>query len=234
VIVALLIFNRVWKRLPDHFLHSKEQVAMPKKRFPFLTAAYLLAGCMMVGSLLHTVFISQIKMQISNNHSAFMGNYLIANSITTLILAILWVVLGTWLILKRGWKTTALWGSLSVLIGGLVYLGFSAVQSVSWLGQGIFSGLLIGTKSALFFPLIQIAYLILPFQARFRTKVVTEMIALPLMTGTLALVTQLFLLALGSMSVVSIYFKIFIPILLALLVIASRRLGSRLPKLSGG
>jgi uncharacterized membrane protein len=99
-----------------------------------------------------------------------MGNYLIANSISTLILAILWVVLGTWLILKRGWKTTALWGSLSVLIGGLVYLGFFSRPISFVASQGFFSGLLIGTKSALFFPLIQIAYLILPFKLGFEQR----------------------------------------------------------------
>ena len=66
----------------------------------------------------------------------------------------------------------------------------------------------------------------MPYQARFRIKIITEMIALPLISSIALLTVQWLIMIFESMSGISISLKILIPILLLLLVIASRRISS--------
>lgn len=148
-----------------------------------------------------------------------MGNYSRSVGSATIAISIIWAVLGTWLILKKGWKTTALYASLSILVGGIIFLSFS----LSWLGQAVFNGLLMGTASALFFPLVQMLYLYLPYQPRFKTKIITEAIALPLMKAVPSLTMQGLLVAFGSIASIALYLKILVPILMVLFVFASYR-----------
>ncbi len=234
---SLVIFNWSWQRLPDSLTHPEKPSPASHTRFPFLSGAYLLAGCVMVKSLLDILFKSQLRTQFPDptSYSKFMGYYSISVGSSTLVISIIWAVLGTWLISKKGWKTTALYASLSVLVGGIVFLSLSVSESVSWLNQGIFTGLLTGTTNALFFPLIQILYLYMPYQTRLRTKIATEMIALPLMKWIPSLATQGLLIVFGSITAITLYLKILVPILVVLLVIANRRASSKFSdRFSGG
>lgn len=225
MVCSFFIFNWSWKRLPDSLVHPKNEPSVSQTRFPFLSAAYLLAGCVMVKSFLDILFKSQLKAQSPDpaSYSIFMSYYSKSAGYATIAISIIWAVLGTWLILKKGWKTTALYASLSILLGGIIFLSLS----LSLLNQGIFTGLLTSTTSALFFPLVQILYLYMPYQNRFRTKIVTEMIALPLMKGLPSLTMQGLLVIFGSIAAITLYLKILIPILMILLIIASIRVGSR-------
>jgi ATP/ADP translocase len=220
MVCSFFTFNWAWKRLPDSLIHPQES-SVSQTRFPFLSAAYLLAGSAMVKSLLDILVKPQIRAQFPNptDYQQFMGNYSMSVSSATIAISIIWAILGTWLILKKGWKATALYASLSILLGGIIFLTFS----LSWLGHGIFNGLLVGTASSLFFPLVQILYLYLPYQNRFKAKIVTEMIALPLMKSVPSLTTQELLVAFGSIAAIALYLKILVPILIVLLVIASYR-----------
>lgn len=236
MIAATIIFNRCLKQIPDHFSDSVESgIEQKKNRFPFLTSAYLLAGSVMVEHLLNIFFKFQVKMQISdlNSYSYFMASYSSSLGKSRIIISILWATFGTWLILKRGWRATALVGSISVLVGGVVFFGFSyANQSVSGINQGVMVGLLKGTATFLFFPLIQIIYLYMPEQVRFRTKVLMEMALLPLMKGIPSIAVPSLLVVFGSMSAVIVYGEIFIFILLILLVAASIIIGRKHKKFS--
>ncbi len=220
MVFSFFVFNWSWKRLPNSLIHPQES-SVSHTAFPYLSAAYLLAGSAMIKSFLDILFKSELRTQFPGaaTYLKFMEAYLMSVGSATIAISIIWAILGTWLILKKGWKTTALYASLSILVGGIIFLSFS----LSWLGQGIFNGLLVGTASALFFPLIQILYLYLPYQNRFKTKIVTEMIALPLMKAVPSLATQGLLVAFGSIAAIALYLKIFVPILMVLLVIASYR-----------
>ncbi|MCP5491590.1 MAG: hypothetical protein H7A40_00925 [Chlamydiales bacterium] len=220
MVCSFFTFNWSWKRLPDTLIQSQGS-SVSQIRFPFLSAAYLLAGAAMIKSFLDILFKSELKTQLPDaaSYSKFMGAYSISIGSATIAISIIWAVLGTCLILKKGWKTTSLYASLSILVGGIIFLSFSS----SWLGQGVFNGLLLGTASALFFPLIQILYLYLPYQNRFKTKIVTEMIALPLMKAIPSLTMQGLLVAFGSIAAIALYLKILVPILMVLLIIASYR-----------
>ncbi len=222
---SFFTFNWSWKRLPDSLVHPKDESSVSQNRFPFLSAAYLLAGCVMVKSFLDILFKSQLKTQFPDpaSYLKFMGYYSMSVGSATIAISIIWAVLGTWLILKKGWKTTALYASLSILVGGIIFLSLSS----SWLNHGIFTGLLMSTTFALFFPLIQILYLYMPYQTRFRTKIVTEMIALPLMKGIPSLIMQGLLVIFGSIAAITLYLKILVLSLMVLLIIASKRAGSR-------
>ena len=61
----------------------------------------------------------------------------------------------------------------------------------------------------------------MPYQNRFKTKIVTEMIILPLMKIIPSLTTQGLLIAFGSIAAIALYLKILVPILMVLLVLAS-------------
>jgi len=227
---ALILFYWAYKRLPENFSLSEKPLIESRSRFPFLTAAYLLAGFVMVAHILTLLFKYHAKTQFSDpiTYSHFMSNYSKLLGFSTILISLLWLVTGTRLILKKGFKTTILCGVISVLIGGLVYFSLSiADQSVDWFNQGMFTGLLKETTAALFFPLIQMLYLNLPSQARLRTKIVTEMIALPIMTSIPSLLTQGLLIVFGSMSAISLYLNILTLILVGLVVVASRRISSR-------
>lgn len=225
MVFSYLIFSWSWKRVPDNLVHPKDESPVSQKRFPFLSAAYLLAGCVMVKSFLDILFKSQLRAQFSDpaSYSKFMGIYTVSVGFATLAIFIIWALLGTWLILKKGWKATALFASLSILTGGILFLSLTS----SWLNQAIFTGLLTSTTSALFFPLIQLLYLCMPYQRRFRTKIVTEMIALPLMKGIPSLTMQGLLVVCGSIAAIALYLKILVLILLVLLILASIRAGSK-------
>lgn len=220
LVCSFFTFNWSWKRLPTSLTHPQES-SVSQTRFPFLSAAYLLAGSVMIKSFLDILFKSELRTQFpdATSYSKFMGAYSMSVSSAIIAISIIWAVLGTWLILKKGWKTTAIYASLSILIGGIIFLSFS----LSWLGQGIFNGFLVGTASALFFPLIQILYLYLPYQNRFKAKIVTEMIVLPFMKAIPSLTTQGLLVAFGSIAAIALYLKILIPILMVLLIVASYR-----------
>lgn len=220
MICSFFAFTWSWKRLPDGLIHHQESSVL-QTRFPFLSAAYLLAGSAMIKSFLDILFKSELRTQLPDaaSYSKFMGAYSMSVGSATIVISIIWAVLGTWLILKKGWKTTSLYASLSILVGGIIFLSFS----LSWLGQGVFNGLLVGTASALFFPLIQILYLYLPYQNRFKTKIVTEMIALPIMKAVPSLTTQGLVVAFGSIAAIALYLKILTPVLVVLLIVASYR-----------
>lgn len=224
MVCSLFIFNWSWKRLPDSLVHPKDEPSLLQTRFPFLSAAYLLAGCVMVKSFLALLFKSQLRTRLPDmvSYTKFMAKYSMSVGSATIVFSIIWAVLGTWLILKKGWKITALYASLSILVGGIIYLSLSS----SWLNQGIFTGLLTSTTGALFFPLIQILYLYMPYQNRFRTKIITEMIALPLMKGIPPLAVQWLIVIFGSIAAITVYLKILVPVFLGLLIIASMRAGS--------
>lgn len=230
MVCALMTFNWAWKRIPNDVIHPTEAAMNSQTRFPFLSGAYLLAGCVMVKNLLTIIFKSQLKTQLPSPaaYSEFMGHYSIAVGSSTIAISALWVVLGTWLLLRKGWRTTAICGSISILTGGLIFLGSStASESVSWLSQGIYTGALVGTTSALFFPLVQMLYLYMPYQTRFRAKVATEMVALPLMKAVPSLITQGLVVVFMSISAITIYLKILVPILMVLLVLAIKRISSK-------
>lgn len=226
---SFCLFNWSWKRLPDSLIYPQDESSVSQTRFPFLSAAYLLAGCVMIKGFLDFLFKSQLRTQFPDpaSYSTFMADYSLSAAAGTLIISMIWAVLGTWLILKKGWKTTALYASLSILAGGIIFLSLS----LSWLNQGIFTGLLISTASTLFFPLIQILYLYIPYQNRFKTQIVTEMIVLPIMKEVPSLTMQGLLVIFGSIAAMTFYLKIIIPILIVLLIIASKRASSSKDKL---
>ncbi len=220
VVFSFFTFNWSWKRLPDSLIHPQES-SSSQTHFPILSAAYLLAGSTMIKNFLDILIKFQIKTQSLKpaDYQLFMGSYLRFVVSATIAISIIWVILGTWLILKKGWKTTALYASLSILVGGIIFLS----SSLSWPGLGVFNGLLVTTASFLFFPLTQILYLYLPYQNRFKTKIVTEMIALPIMMAVPSLTTQGLLVTFGSIAAIALYLKILVFILMVLLIVASYR-----------
>lgn len=231
MILALLVFHLAWKKINSGTLIPEESSALPKFRFPVLYSAYLMAGSVMIANSLGIFF--KYKVQAGRvSFSQVMGSYSETLMISTLVVTILWTLLCSWLILKKGWKTTALFGSISTLVGGFIYL-ITYYQPVSWFNQALINGLLTGTVSTLFFPLIQIAYLYLPVSSRFKTKVMTEMLALPLLKIIPFFITTGLFMSFNSMLLVEDYVTLGLtPVMLVLLVVASKRISSWVARFS--
>jgi|GEM_PF-5217885 len=225
MILSFITFILSWKRLPDSLINTENSPATPAKRFPFLSAAYLLAGTLMASNILNTLLKAQLRDQTPNPsaYANIMGQYSMIIGFSGLGFSLIWVVLGTLLILKKGWKFTALTTSISTIIGGIFFL----FLPITPLNLGIVSGLFEQTTSLVFFSLIQLLYLSLPYQNRFKTKLVTEMIALPIFLAIPTFSIQALFVIFGSMAAISLYLKIIVPLLLALLIVASLRAGSK-------
>lgn len=206
--VALFSFDKVWNKFSEEGVHNKAPHSELPNKFPFVKTAYLLASCMLVNMLLNNCFKTQLRVQIptSSAYMQFLGKYSFTVSIVGIVVSVLWAVLGTKLIIKSNWRATAVYGSLFVLIGGLIFFSVSAVlKNLSWLNQGVYIAFLTTTKSMLFLPLVQLLYLQLPAQARFRAKITTEMAIIPLMTFVCSLAVQGSTLLAGSVSLVGTY-----------------------------
>lgn len=217
-ICALFLFDAFWKRSPHHLIDPQEPPSS-LSRFPFLSAAYLLAGAGMAHTFLDILFKSGAKARWPDvpSYAQFMSAYSTTVSGATLGVSAIWAILGTWLIVKKGWKATALYASLSILVGSIMFL----CAPFSSLVQGAFMGLLIGTSNSLFFPLVQLLYLHLPCQNRFKTKVVTEMIALPFIQATSPITVQKLIIGLGSIASAAMYLKGLFLLSVALFFLAS-------------
>jgi len=220
VILALITFNWAWKRLPNDRLLLTESPS--HRKFPFLNAAYLLAGCIMIKYFVDFLFKIQLRTQISDaaSYSKFIQPYPMTIGTTTMIISILCTVLGTWVLLKKNWRNTILFGSVFALTAGLIFLSSSAF-SLSSIKQGIFVGILASLSSALFFPLIQMLYLHIPPEKRFKTMIAVQMLILPVIKSAPSLTAQGLTVILGSVSLLTTYLQALIPILLLLLVVAS-------------
>lgn len=133
MVCALITFNWAWKRLPEDLILPKVSSTDAQSRFPFLSGAYLLAGCLMIKNLLTILFKFQLKTQLSSPviYSKFMGLYSTTVGTSTVIVSILWLALGTWLLVKKSWRTTVICGSISILLGGIVFFRFSSCGWIS-------------------------------------------------------------------------------------------------------
>ena len=230
MICALAIFSWTWKKLPPELVSPKEEPPEGQIRFPFISGAYLIAGCLISVTLLNVLlkYQTNLKLASPNAYAEFMGRYAMAAGGGMIIFSIIWVILGLVILRKKGWRAAAISGCWSIFLGGLLFLGLNSFSdALPWLQAGLYTSLIISTSSALFFPLVQLLYLCLPYQIRFRTKIVTEMIALPIMQSLPSFLVQGIIMALGSLAAAIFYLKILVPVFLLLLLVASRRAGAK-------
>ena len=221
---SIFIFNWFWARLPSHPVDFEKVSSWPIT-FPVLSAAYLLAGTHMVKSFLEILFKSGIKTQFPNpaDYMQFMAKYATYFNSGMMVISIILAIIGTYMICKKSWKFVALLATISVLFGAILYF----LAPLSSVANGIANGLFVSTLSVLFFPLVQILYLHLPYQKRLRTKILTEMIALPLMKAVPSISIQGLIVAMGSLAFLATYIKVIVFILIGLLLYLSLNLGKK-------
>lgn len=230
MLIALFIFNWAWKHLPNNRTPVESRSIQTPPRFPIIKAAYLMGGCALSKSFITILFKMQMRAETTSPsaYSVLMGKYSMVLGSASILFSILWLILGAWILLRKGWKSTALFTSMSILVGSLIFFGEMFLnRSTSLITAGVYNGLLTGTTSILFFPLIQLLYLYLPAKIRFRTKITTEMICLPIITALSPLIMQMLILAFGSLSAITIYLKILPLIFILLLILATKRISSQ-------
>lgn len=220
ILDAMLLFFR-WS-YPRLEAQEAEPEVPASKSFPTVGTAYMMAAPILAYTFFNLFLKLDLRTQIPDFavYADWMGNYSSCLGASLLVLSIAWIAIGFWLLQERGWGTTALVGSVSILAASFLYLGHSlGAQNPNWLFHGLFAGLLRSTSTALFFPLAQILYLRLPTATRFNKKVAAELIALPLMKGAPGLLIQVLIVTFGSLNALAFPLKAFSLVLLGLLVL---------------
>jgi hypothetical protein len=128
-----------------------------------------------------------------------LSNFSFATGAISIFLMIFFPVAGTILAFRKGLKEVAKDGFWFLLGSSAVFGLLSNIkQSPIWLTQGFASGVLLGSKEYLLFPLIQILYLYFLRDLRFKFKIVTEMILVPLFLIIPSLISQCAIMLTGS------------------------------------
>ncbi|MCP5469924.1 MAG: hypothetical protein H7A36_05405 [Chlamydiales bacterium] len=163
-------------------------------RFPYLSAALFLGGCLMVKTLIKVRGLPPLQIGVG-----------------TLVLSLVWAFLGTFFYMKRGWRSAALFGALAVLMTGFF--------PKMWMSHA----LLMATSSALFFPLVQILFRGVELKKRFFVQVVTQLLLLPLFKMLPSLAQQGLIVKLGSLAATAPYIRTLAFVCLGAILVAAYR-----------
>ena len=198
---SLIAFNASWKRLPTDLLHPKEQTPSTF-RCPWLSTAWLLIGPQIIGSYLYMFFKTQlhIKFPAKNAFANAIGEFSLYSGYAKIIFSIILPLLGSWLILKKGWKSVALCSGLSIALIGAIFVTTPFPPFLA----SLYISLIKSTGAVLLFPLAQIIFLYLPFQKRFKAQFITQIILLTCIQPLPGFISQ-GLIIVSGMSLSSIF-----------------------------
>lgn len=176
-VTAIISFQRLYARLPEERLLAIVAKSHEKAKFPFSSAGYFLAACLMIAYFVNFVFKSQVKLQFPNpnDYVQMMGNFSIILGFTSLAFSIIWMIVGLYLLKKRGLSKTFSIVTYTTVIVAALYIIYAVVFS-SWIGLSLFISFFRASHAAIYYPLIQILYLYLPVGVRFSKKIIVEMI----------------------------------------------------------
>jgi hypothetical protein len=222
----VILYSVVW------FWQQKQltvKIEMPGKTifqndFPWSQAAYILAACTVAYNLFKTS-----NAAIPNPVDLKQIDYLIYMG-RPILITLFWFGFAYWAIAKKSWTFAAVQGARIALISAVVVTLYilSTHNGAMWQIL-LMRDLLVDADTLLFFPLIQLLYLYISGNDRFRFKAGIELIALPLMVFVLSSVSILYDLVFISMNRNNIIYLQLISItILAMLVFMVRRIGAKL------
>jgi hypothetical protein len=192
-------FIRTYNFLHDGELsHEKKELKGP---FYYLAATALLASPTAIKYFLNLISRYDFKVisQTKEIYFTNLSNFSFTTGAISICLMVLFPLAGTILAFRKGLREVAKDGYW-FLLGSCAVFGLllSIKQSPIWLTQGFASGVLVGSKEYLLFPLIQILYLYFVRDLRFKFKIVTEMILVPLFLIIPSLISQGAIMLTGS------------------------------------
>ncbi|MCH9631709.1 MAG: hypothetical protein S4CHLAM6_00260 [Chlamydiae bacterium] len=233
ILAAAFTFKKYHTKLTDNeplqLEHNKSF------HFPILSSAYLLVGALAAGSFTHVIFQSELRPQFASSSTAYisyLGKFSAISGSLTVLFTLVWLVLGTKVLVNQGINRALKYGVAASALGAVAFFTLFNTKDIGLLfGQSISKSILISTTSCLFFPVIQILYLYLPQQVRFQKKVVTEMIAMPIIKSSSLFIVQSLIIAFGSLQAAKPYLLTLFALFIAILYLASRSVKSKLPKL---
>ena len=233
VLTAAFIFRKYHTKLTDN--ESSQFDSNKPFHFPILSSAYLLVGALAAGSFTYVVFQFDLRAQFSSNATAYLsyiGKFSTISGSLTFLFTLVWLILGTKVLINQGINKALKYGVAASALGAIAFFTLFNTKDMGLLfGQSISRSILISTTSFLFFPVIQILYLYLPQQVRFQKKVVTEMVAMPIIKSSSSFIIQSLIIAFGSLQAAKPYLLTFFALFIAILYLASRSIDSKLPKL---
>jgi len=222
LLIAIGIFHWVWKRLPKARVISEKRGVIHK--FPYLSSAYLLAVIFIGQTYLSFLYRSHLKAFALDPglYGQMMARYVMQAGGFTLLFGIVWFFIGMRVMQKKGCGRVLFLGVITICALGAFYLGGKIFGNMHL--EDIFIGGLRGTEAILFYPLIQILFLLLAQEKRFQMQILILLLLFPFLRGLGSLAIQGLLILVGNLNALEPYLLGCLLIVFVFLIPASRKL----------
>jgi ATP/ADP translocase len=226
----LIIYYKMLKKLPfERWNLDRIDSVQLDQGSPIFSFGFLIASLGILTLFIDLYFKNQISNTLTSpkEYAVFMQTSSSAIGKGTLAISLLCLFLGPWLLKQKGWNFTILLSPVFIGVSFLLFLG-SVNYSFFPLEFGMLCEIFLkGLKTNLFFPLIQIAYLSIPSNSRFKTKSWAELIIAPLLGFAGGSLIQLSLDLFGTMTAVSPFLASTSICIIGLIFIIASFIGSR-------
>ena len=183
IALAVVIFKWACHRLPiERWLPDKKESSLLQRTSPILSLALALAGFGLIKAFFNVSFKTQMQTLSSppTDYTLILRNFLKTGAIGSVIIGAICVFAGPWLLKRFGWRKTVFIAPLLVLGSILLFVfGIPFDYSLLTLAK-IHEVILMGLRMGLLMPLLQIVYLSVPKEWRFRTKGWAELVVAPI------------------------------------------------------
>ena len=184
ILLAAFIFRHVSQSIPqERWMPSKKEGTELQTTLPIISLSLAIVGFGVIKAFFNESFKTQVQNMIppGTDYTTLMKQFLTTGNIGGALVGIVCCIGGPWLLKRFGWCPVALFSPL-LLLGSILLFVFGIPFDFSLLTLGkIHEILLSGLKMGLLLPLIQIVYLSVPKEFRFRTKGWAELVLAPLL-----------------------------------------------------
>jgi len=194
VLMAVVLLMWMNRKIPHDRWSSEEDESVEKNPGkPILAFGYALGAFGFIQLFLNLIFKESFRKLFDspNQYSLFLANHSIMIGAGTIAITLIVLFVGPLLVKYKSWRFTS-----------LITPVFAAAFLIAiWLGLPIlkYNQLIFGAMGqALLFPVMQIAYLSLRKENRFKTKAWAEMVIVPLFAMLPSLLNQTYIVYLGT------------------------------------
>jgi ATP/ADP translocase len=219
-VVLLMWLNR--KISLDRWTSEEDEAVEKNPGKPILAFGYALGALGFVQLFLNVNFKESFRKLFDSpaQYSLFLANHSIMIGAGTIVITLIVLFVGPLLLKYKGWRFTSL---ISPVVAAAFLIAI-------WLGLPIlkYNQLVFGAiGQALLFPVMQIAYLSLRKENRFKTKAWAELIVVPLFVSLASLFNQTSIVYLGTTLKLLPYWIILPVLVVGTLIVVLYKIGSR-------
>jgi AAA family ATP:ADP antiporter len=210
VLLSWVIYRRLITKLPEErWLSNGTSPKQTTTVLPIFKIGFAIAAFGILNSFLNVVFKTQVHNQLSSpvEYAQFMGTHSMRLGIGVLTLSVA-SLMGTFVLQRKGWRFTAFLTPFAVFAIILLF-GLGIAFNFYPLQLGTITQILTnGLNMGLLFPLIQMVYLSIHKESRFKTQLWAELLIAPFFLGVAPLIMQGLLVLFGTVSAISPYLLI--------------------------